>query len=67
MYIISNYNSYTVSGKLHTRTITHHIGIGPGEWFYWLVVKLSWWGVVQVGSGPRVCSNGGRLLGCIGI
>ena len=37
---------FTVSGQLPTRTIPHHTGNGPDEWFDWLVVVL-------VGSCPR--------------
>ena len=35
-----------VSGQLPTRTIPHHVDIGPDEWFYSLVMVL-------VGSSPR--------------
>ena len=32
--------SVLVSRQLPTRTIPQPAGIGPGEWFYWLVVIL---------------------------
>ena len=35
------------------RTILHSVGIGPDEWFYWLVVVL-------VGSCPRDSGPGGQ-------
>ena len=35
------------------QTILHHIGIGPDEWFYWLVLVL-------VGSCPRDRCPGGH-------
>ena len=42
-----------VSGQLPTRTIPHHVDIGPDEWFYWLEVVL-------VGSCPRDHDPGGQ-------
>ena len=43
----------TVSGQLPTRTVPHHTGIGPDEWFYWMLVVL-------VGSCPRDGGPGGQ-------
>ena len=48
-----------VSGQLPrvpTRTILHHVDIGPDEWFLILV----WWEVVLVGSSPRDRGPGGQ-------
>ena len=44
--IISGMNAlFSVSGQLPRRTIPHHTGFGPEEWFYSVVVVL-------VGSCP---------------
>ena len=51
------------SGQLPTRTILHHTGIGPDEWFYSVVVVLV--GVVLVGNSPRDRGPGGQWLGFI--
>ena len=47
-----------ISGQLPTRTMPHHVDIGPDEWFYYLIVV--WWGVVLVGSSPGDCGPGGQ-------
>ena len=55
VHIFSGKNISTcVFGQLHTRTIPHHIGIGPDEWFYWLVVNL------VESSCPRDSGPGGQ-------
>ena len=51
----------TISGQLPTRTYSHCVGIGPDEWFYWLIVIWGGGGgVVLAGSGPRDCAPGGQ-------
>ena len=54
-----------ISGQLPTRTISHHAGTGPDEWFYWLVVVLV--GSCPSGDSPRDHDPGGQYLGFIFI
>ena len=53
------HNKNFVSGQLPTRTIPHHTGIGPNEWFYWLVVVLV--GSCLSGELSRDRGPGGQL------
>ena len=41
---------FCVSGQLSTKSIPRRTGIGPDEWFYWLVVVLV--GHCPSGSAP---------------
>ena len=47
-----------VSGQLPTRTIPHHTGIGPDEWFNFVVEVL-------VGNSPMDRGPGGQYMSFI--